>query len=104
MIDDFVIQYCLRLKANDFTVKSETLSRKKMAKREYLDSSNTKGLMSKLDLFFASKVDIAWTKFGKRQMIETLTNEEALLLDRYLRDEQNMWIPRNIEERSQTVR
>jgi hypothetical protein len=31
---------------------------------------------------------------GKRQEIETLINEEALLLAQYLRNEKENWIPR----------
>jgi len=31
---------------------------------------------------------------GKRQTVETLINEEALLLAKFLRDERKTWIPR----------
>jgi len=31
---------------------------------------------------------------GKRQRIETLINEEALLLAKFLRNERKTWIPR----------
>jgi hypothetical protein len=31
---------------------------------------------------------------GKRQTIETLINEEALLLAKFLRDEKETWTPR----------
>jgi hypothetical protein len=31
---------------------------------------------------------------GKRQTIETLISEEALLLAKFLRDERQTWIPR----------
>jgi hypothetical protein len=33
-------------------------------------------------------------KVGKRQSVETLINEEALLLAKYLRGERKTWIPR----------
>ena len=33
-------------------------------------------------------------RVGARQTIETLINEEALLLAKYLRDERKTWIPR----------
>jgi hypothetical protein len=33
-------------------------------------------------------------EFGKRQKLETLIDEEALLLAKYLRDERKTWIPR----------
>jgi hypothetical protein len=35
-------------------------------------------------------------RHGKRQRIETLINEEALLLAKFLRDERKTWIPRII--------
>jgi hypothetical protein len=34
------------------------------------------------------------TRIGKRQTIETLINEEALLLAKFLKDEWKTWIPR----------
>ena len=50
--------------------------------------------MMDLDVFFKSKVDIPLIRHGKRQRIETLVNEEALLLAKYLRDERKEWTPR----------
>ena len=50
--------------------------------------------MGELDDFFMSKVDIPLIRHGKRQRIETLINEEALLLAKYLRDERKEWTPR----------
>jgi len=38
-------------------------------------------------------VEIPRIKVGTRQIIETLINEEALLLAKYLRDEYKTWIP-----------
>ena len=49
LTDDFVIQYCQRLRKRDFTVKSESLSRTKMGKREYLNDADTKGLVRALN-------------------------------------------------------
>ena len=51
-------------------------------------------VMGELDDFFMSKVDIPLIRHGKRQRIETLINEEALLLAKYLRDERKEWTPR----------
>jgi NADPH-dependent 2,4-dienoyl-CoA reductase/sulfur reductase-like enzyme len=39
-------------------------------------------------------VEIPRIRVGKRQTIETLINEEALLFAKYLRDERETWIPR----------
>lgn len=42
----------------------------------------------------AVRVAVPRIRIGKRQTIETLINEEALLLAKFLRDERNTWIPR----------
>ena len=41
-----------------------------------------------------TKVEIPRVKVGNRQEIETLINEEALLLAKYLRGEKKEWVPR----------
>ena len=51
--------------------------------------------MTKLDVFFESTVEIPRVKNGQKQSIETLINEEARLLAKYLRNEIEKWIPRN---------
>jgi len=43
---------------------------------------------------FETKVEIPRFRVGKRQEIETLINEEALLLGMYLRSEKKDWKPR----------
>ncbi len=50
--------------------------------------------MKELNEYCDYKVDIPLIRHGNRQRIETLINEEALLLARYLRDERKNWIPR----------
>ena len=94
LVDDFVVQFCQSLKEKDFMVKSESVSRKRKGKREYLNDTDTKRMMKELEGFFESQVDIPRIRHGKRQRIETLFNEEALLLAKYLRDEIITWIPR----------
>jgi hypothetical protein len=54
----------------------------------------TKSLMRQLDKFFESSVEVPRTRVGKKQTIETLIIEEALLLASFLRDERKKWIPR----------
>ena len=90
MVDDFVVQFCQGLKERDFTVKSESVSRKKMGKREYLNDAETNRMMKELERYFESKVDIPLMRHGKKQRLETLINEEALLLAKYLRDEKSI--------------
>jgi hypothetical protein len=47
-----------------------------------------------LNEYFQSKVGIPRIRMGKEQEIETLINEEALLLAMYLRNEKQTWTPR----------
>ena len=46
----------------------------------------------KLDKLFELKVKIPLMRHGKSHRIETLINEEALLLAKYLRDEKKTWV------------
>ena len=54
----------------------------------------TDEFIKRLNLYFESEVEVPRIKVGKRQEIETLINEEAMLLGKYLRDERKEWIPR----------
>ena len=88
------MQYCRRLKKRDFTTKVENASRKRKGKREYLNGVQTRQLMKQLDAFFEATVEVPRIRIGGRQTVETLINEEALLLAKYLRDERKTWRPR----------
>jgi CRISPR/Cas system-associated endonuclease Cas1 len=94
LIDDFLIQYCQSLRAKDFLVKTEKISRRKKGKREYLNNIQTRHLMKQLDAFFVLKFEIPRIRVGAKQTIETLINEEALLFAKFLRDERKTWSPR----------
>ncbi len=94
LVDDFVVQFCQGLKERDFTVKSESVSRKRKGKREYLNNAETRRMMRDLEAYFESKVEVPLIRHGKKQRFETLINEEALLLAKYLRNEKKGWIPR----------
>ena len=50
--------------------------------------------MHGLNRLFESEVEIPRIRHGKKQTLETLINEEALLLAKYLRKENEVWIPR----------
>ena len=82
------------LKTKDFVVKSEVLSRRKIGKREFLNNDDTEGLMDSLNKYFEKQIEIPRMKVGNRQTLETLINEEALLLAKYLRHEKKDWVPR----------
>lgn len=49
-----------------------------------------------LDKLFESRVEIPLMRHGESQRIETLINEEALLLAKFLRNEKTDWSPRII--------
>jgi hypothetical protein len=70
------------------------LSRRKIGKREFLNDCDSKSLMKRQNLFFKPKIEIPRIRVGKRQTLETLINEEALLLAKYLRNERREWNPR----------
>jgi CRISPR/Cas system-associated endonuclease Cas1 len=70
------------------------MTRKKVGKREYLNDHDSKKLMRRLNQFFECEVEIPRIRHGKKQTVETLINEEALLLAKYLRNERKSWIPR----------
>jgi hypothetical protein len=65
-----------------------------MGKKIHLCEYETNELAEDLGKFFERMVKIARIKVGKRQTIETLINEEALLFAKYLRGERETWIPR----------
>jgi len=50
-------------------------------------------MMKRLNSFFESIVEIPRVKHGNRQTVETLINEEALLLTKYLRTENKRGSP-----------
>ncbi len=67
LVDDFVIQFCQGLKERDFTVKSESVSRNRKGKREYLNDEETRRMMNELEKFFESKVEIPLIRHGKNR-------------------------------------
>ena len=75
-------------------MKTENLTRGKKGKREYLNDSDTNNLIRKLNEFFERRVEIPRIRVGQGQSVETLINEEALLLVKFLRDESESWKPR----------
>jgi hypothetical protein len=94
LIDDFLIQYCRKLKPSDFTLKTESLSTRKKGKRQYLDDLHTSDMLKKLNVYFSMKVEVSRIRHGLSQELETLICEEALLLAMFLRNEKPSWIPR----------
>jgi CRISPR-associated protein Cas1 len=96
LIDDFVIQYCQNLKKKDFEMQRENYSSNRKGERQYLSKPLAKDMMNRLNSFFENVVEIPRIRHGNRQTVETLVNEEALLLAEYLRNETRIWKPRII--------
>jgi CRISPR-associated protein Cas1 len=94
IVDDFVVQYCKGLAKRDFTLKIEKVSAQKIGKREYLNDVETRHLTSQLKEYFESYIEVSRIRVGKKQKIETLITEEALLFAKFLRNEKKEWIPR----------
>jgi CRISPR-associated protein Cas1 len=94
LVEDFVIQFCRTLQKKDFIMKNEDFSKDRKGKREYLNDSLKHILIKSLNNYFQTKIEIPRIRVGKKQEIETLINEEALLLAAYLRDERKEWVPR----------
>ena len=94
IIDDFLIQYSKKISKRDFGMKTESVSHGKKGKREYLTDAKTKTLLDDLNRFFESRVEVKRIRNVEHQTLETLINEEALLLAKYLRKENKSWPPR----------
>lgn len=94
LVDDFLIGYCKNLQPKDFKAKEEVFNGKK-GKRIYLEQSRMNDMTDKLHEYFKNTVKVPRIKkWGDKQELETLINEEALLLAKYLRNERTEWIPR----------
>jgi hypothetical protein len=66
----------------------------KMGKKIHLKEYEVDSLAEDLNAFFDRMVDIERIKVGKRQTVDTLISEEALLFAKYLRNEKKDWLPR----------
>jgi hypothetical protein len=62
-----------------------------------LNNTETRDFSRKLNGWFEANAEIPRIRVGERQEIETLINEEAFLLAKYLRGEKTNWIPRIAE-------
>jgi len=97
LIDDFMFDYVQGLKPKDFTRKQVQTTRKRKGSREYLNNVKTKVMMRELNDYFDTKIELPRIRSGKRQRIETLINEEAMLLAKYIRNESKTWVTRTPE-------
>ena len=84
------------LKPGDIKSKKVQASRRRKGRREYLNDSKTKEMMRGLNNYCDIKVEIPLIRYEKRQRIETLINEETLILAIYIRGETHDWAPNTI--------
>ena len=94
LIDDYLIERGRKLRKNDFIVVTDFMMRLKMGKRIHLCEYEADSLADGLNNLFNHTVEISRIRHGKRQTLDTLINEEALLLAKFLRDEKKEWKPR----------
>jgi len=94
LIDDFLIERYTRLHKNDFVVVTDFVMRLKIGKRIHLCEYETDELADALNRFFERIVEVPRIKVGKRQTLDTLICEEALLFAKFLRGERETWMPR----------
>ena len=94
LMDDFVLQYALRLGEGDFVLKEEYYGANRKGHREYLKEKKGRLFVQDLNKYFANLVEVPRIRRGRRQEIESLINEEAQLFAKYLRGEISHWEPR----------
>jgi CRISPR/Cas system-associated endonuclease Cas1 len=94
LIDDYLIERCQKLHKKDFVVVTDFMMHLKMGKKIHLCEYETNDLADGLNSLFNSEVQIPRIRVGKKQTLDTLISEEALLFAKYLRNESKEWIPR----------
>lgn len=93
-IEDFIIQYIQNIEPKDFIMKEKPVSSKRIAKRQFLTKARSTELLKGLNKQFEKTTEIPRIKHGKKQTIDTLINEEVLLLASFIRKDLNEWVPR----------
>jgi predicted membrane-bound dolichyl-phosphate-mannose-protein mannosyltransferase len=94
ILDDFLIGYCKNIRKRDFIIKSKQITKNKIGYRQFLDDLKTDELMEEINKLFISTVNIPNMRYGEKQTIETLINQEAQIFAKYLRNERKTWTPR----------
>jgi CRISPR-associated protein Cas1 len=94
LIDDYLIQRCQKLHKNDFVLVSDFMMPLRMGKRIHLCEYETNDLAAGLNSLFEHSVNVPRIRYGNRQTLDTLINEEAYLFAQFLRHERKTWIPR----------
>jgi len=92
LVDDFLIEYCRRLDTEDFVWKDDIHAGRK-GKRAFLNKERNKEFLDRLEDYFRIRVNVPRIKIGKKQELETVINEEAMLLASFIRGKR-LWEPR----------
>ena len=94
-VDEYVLEYVQVLSSKDFIAKDESAIAPRKGKRIYLNDKKTNHFMKGVKEVFKSDVKASTIRAGgKKKRLETLINEEALMLGKYIRDEKSSWVPR----------
>jgi hypothetical protein len=83
-----------RPKNKDLVVVEDFMMRLRIGKRIHLCEFEADSLADDLNGFFNHEIEIPRIKQGNKQTLNSLINEEAFLLARFLRNEKREWIPR----------
>ncbi len=94
LIDDFLIERRKTFHKKDFVLVTDFMMRLKMGKRIHLFEYETDNLAEGLNNLFESEFNIPRIMYGKKQTLDTLIREEAILLAKFLRNETKEWNPR----------
>jgi CRISPR/Cas system-associated endonuclease Cas1 len=92
LIDDFLLGK--RFHKKDFVLVTDFMMHLKMGKRIHLCEYETNDLAEALNSLFDRTIEIPRIRHGSKQTLDTLINEEAYLLAKYLRNEKERWISR----------
>jgi CRISPR-associated protein Cas1 len=93
LMDDCTLRFGQTLRKTDFKVKIEEYPDRRKT-RMFLSEEKKRAFMDNLEREFERIVLIPRIRRGKKQTVETLINEEALLFASYLRNEKEDWKPR----------
>ena len=96
LIDDLLIERCQRYKKKDFVAVTDFMMNLRMGKKIHLCEYETNELADALNDMFKRVVAIPRVRHGFKQRLDTLISEEAILLAKYLRRDNESWSPRTI--------
>jgi len=94
LIDHFLIMYCRKLDESDFVWKDDIHAGRK-GKRAFLNKQRNKEFLDRLEDYFQTMVNVPRVKHGKRQELESVINEEAMLFANFIRGKR-LWEPRTV--------